>query len=155
MQSSGESRAARWRRAPSRLTQVCIVTDNTVAETFEQALAARLESSPQVALLRLLDPAAARGEWLVSREHGAIKPQRPGSANGIERALDPLPRDSRLLLCSQDMAALEWLGGVIGQRVFFAHYRPSANHELQLGTMIGTVEDALRASLSEKWGDSY
>lgn len=155
MQSSGDSRAARWRRAPSRLTQVCIVTDNTVADIFEQALAARLESSAQVALLRLLDPAATHGEWLASREHGAIRSQKHRPANGIEQVLDPLPRDSRLLLCSQELAALELLGGVIGQRVFFAHYRPSVNHELQLGTMIGTVEDALRASLSEKWGDSY
>src|ERR1700733_3223665 len=119
MQSSGESRAARWRRAPSRLTQVCIVTDNTVADIFEQALAARLESSAQVALLRLLDPAATHGEWLASREYGAIRSQKHRPANGIEQVLDPLPRDSRLLLCSQELAALELLGGVIGQRVFF------------------------------------
>jgi hypothetical protein len=155
MQSSGESHATRWRRAPSRLTQVCIVTDNTVADTFEQVLALRLENSPQVALLRLIDPAATHAEWLASRERGAIGSRRQRTANVIEQALDPLPRDSRLLLCSQDVVTLEWLGGVIGQRVFFNHYRPGANHEQQLDAMIGTVEGALRASLSEKWGDSY
>ena len=155
MQSSGESPAARWARAPSRLTQVCIVTDNTVAEAFERALATRLANSPQAALLRLFNPALAHGEWLSSRERGGTGSHSPRTANAIERALDPLPRDSRLLLCSQDVAALEWLGGVLGQRVFFAHYRPATSHELQLDTMIGTVEGALRASLAEKWGDSY
>lgn len=153
MQARGETHAWGWLREPSRLTQVCIVIDGSVADSFEQALVARSGDSPQVALLRLPDPAAAHAEWLASRECSQARARR--AENALEQAIDRLPRDSRLLLCSQDVAALEWLGGVIGQRVFFAHYRPDAEEERQLTAMIGTVEDALRASLTEKWGDSY
>jgi hypothetical protein len=153
MQLRGETHAWRWRREPSRLTEVCIVTDGSVTDGFEQALMARLGNSPQVALLRLSDPAAAHAEWLATREYSQGKARRP--ENALEQAIDPLPRDSRLLLCSVDVAALEWLGGVIGQRVFFAHYRPGADEAPQLAAVIGTVEGALRASLTEKWGDSY
>lgn len=153
MQSRGETHAWRWRREPSRLTQVCIVIDDSVADRFEQALVARSGDSPQLALLHLSDPGTAHAEWLTSRECGQTRARR--AENALEHAIDRLPRDSRLLLCSQDVAALEWLGGVIGQRVFFAHYRPGAEEELQLTAMMATVEDALRASLTEKWGDSY
>ncbi|PRX30951.1 hypothetical protein B0G75_106394 [Paraburkholderia sp. BL18I3N2] len=153
MQLRGETRAWRWRREPSRLTQVCIVTDDSVTDSFEQALMARLESSPQVALLRLSDTAVAHTEWLATRQCG--RSDARGPENALERALDRLPSDSRLLLCSAEVAALEWLGGVIGQRVFFAHYHPGADEAPQLVAVIGTVEDALRASLTEKWGDSY
>ncbi|SDH87287.1 hypothetical protein [Paraburkholderia phenazinium] len=153
MQSGGETHAWHWWREPSKLTQVCIVTDGSVADTFERALVARLGNSPQVALLHLSHPAAAHAEWLATRECRQTRPRQAG--NALERAIDPLPRDSRLLLCSVDVAALEWLGGVIGQRVFFAHYRPGSDKATQLAAVIGTVEDALRASLTEKWGDSY
>lgn len=153
MQTRDESHSWRWRREPSRLTQVCIVTDGTVTDTFEHALAAHFASSPQVALLHLIAPAAAHGEWLASRERRHADARKP--ENAIEQAIDPLPRDSRLLLCSQDVAGLEWLGGVIGQRVFFAHYRPEVSHDMQLTAVTGTVEEVLRASLTEKWGDSY
>jgi hypothetical protein len=153
MQTSGESHAWRWRREPSRLTQVCIVTDGTVAGSFEDTLAARLGSAAQVALLHLIDPAATHAEWIASRGRSRAETRTP--VNAIEQAIEPLPRDSRLLLCSQNVADLEWLGGVIGQRVFFAPYRPEANPEIQINAVIGTVEETLRASLTEKWGDSY
>jgi hypothetical protein len=142
-----------WHREPSRLTQVCIVTDATVAHTFEQALSIRLGNSPQVAWLRLLDCAAPHGEWLASRTQGQTHARGP--ENTIERAIDPLPRDCRLLLCSQDVAGLEWLGGVRGQQVFFAPYRSGAHPETQTNAVIATMEEVLRASLTEKWGDSY
>ncbi|MGF6240885.1 hypothetical protein P3T42_002636 [Paraburkholderia sp. GAS38] len=142
-----------WRREPSRLTQVCVVTDATVAYDFEQVLSTRLGNSPQVAWLHLINAAAAHDEWLASREHAQPNAHRPETA--IERAIGPLPRDSRLLLCSQELAALEWLGGVLGQRVFFAHYRPRTNEDIQANAVIATIEEGLRASLTEKWGDSY
>lgn len=153
MQLRGETHAWHWRRQPSRLTQVCIVTDDSVTDTFEEALVAWLGNSPQVALLHLYDPATAHAEWLATRECSETRPRK--LENALEKAIDPLPRDCRLLLCSVDVAALEWLGGVVGQRVFFTHYRPDANQQRQLAAMIGTMEDALRASLTEKWGDSY
>jgi hypothetical protein len=59
------------------------------------------------------------------------------------------------LLCSQDVAGLEWLGGVRGQQVFFAPYRSGAHPETQTNAVIATMEEVLRASLTEKWGDSY
>jgi hypothetical protein len=142
-----------WHRAPSRLTQVCIVTDATVAHTFEQVLSIRLGNSSQVAWLHLIDCAATHGEWLASRTHGQVHASRP--ENTIEQAIAPLPCDCRLLLCSQEVAGLEWLGGVRGQQVFFAHDRPGANPETQANAVIATVEEILRASLTEKWGDSY
>ncbi|WP_321960879.1 1-aminocyclopropane-1-carboxylate deaminase [Paraburkholderia sp. J7] len=153
MQSRGETHAWRWSREPSSLTQVCIVMDGSVADSFAQALLARTGDSPQVALLRLTDPAAAHAEWLASRESSQGRARR--AENALEQTIDRLPRDSRLLLCCQDVAALEWLGGVIGQRVFFAQYRPGVDEELHLTAMTRSVEDALRASLTEKWGDSY
>jgi len=71
MQPGVEAHPSRWlwHREPSRLTQVCIVTDATVEDNFEQALSTRLGNSPQVAWLHLTDPAATHGEWLASREH--------------------------------------------------------------------------------------
>ncbi|MGF6724739.1 hypothetical protein P3T43_004108 [Paraburkholderia sp. GAS41] len=155
MRTHVELRTTRWlwHREPSRLTQVCIMTDATVPRDFEQQLSTRLGNAPQVAWLHLSDPAVTHGEWLTSREqaqHHARSPEDP-----LEQAIDPLPRDSRLLLCSEDLAGLEWLGGVLGQQVFFAHYRPEAEPETQLDAIIATVEEVLRASLTEKWGDSY
>jgi hypothetical protein len=157
MQPGVEAHPSRWlwHREPSRLTQVCIVTDATVEDNFEQALSTRLGNSPQVAWLHLTDPAATHGEWLASREHAHGQAHARGSENALEQAIDPLPRDSRLLLCAQDLAGLEWLGGVLGQQVFFGHYRPEANHETQANDVVATVEEVLRASLTAKWGDSY
>jgi hypothetical protein len=155
MRTRVESHSSRWlwHREPSRLTQVCIVTDTTMEPIFEQVLSTRLGNSPQVAWLHLIDPAATHGDWLASREHGQPTARKP--ENVIEQAIDPLPRDSRLLLCSEDLAGLEWLGGVLGQQVFFAHVRPGANHETQANAVLATVEEVLRASLTAKWGDSY
>lgn len=155
MRTSVESQTSSglWQRRPSRLTQVCIVTDATVKHGFEQLLSTRLGSAPQVAWLHLSDPSATHGEWLASREQGQHHARRP--ENALEQAIDPLPRDSRLLLCSEELAGLEWLGGVLGQQIFFAHYRPEADPETQINALIATVEDVLRASLTEKWGDSY
>lgn len=142
-----------WNREPSSLTQVCIVTDSTVAAAFEQALSTRMGNSPQVAWLHLPDPAATHDKWRTSRELGPAEPRGPD--NAIRQAIEPLPRDSRLLLCSEDMAGLEWLGGVLGQQVLFAHYRPDENHETQANSVVSTVEEVLRGALTEKWGDSY
>jgi hypothetical protein len=142
-----------WNREPSSLTQVCIVTDSTVAPAFEQALSTRMGNSPQVAWMHVPDPAAAHDKWLTSREKDPA--QACGPDNAIRQAIDPLPRDSRLLLCSENLAGLEWLGGVLGQQVLFAHYRPDENHETQAGSVVSIVEDVLRAALTEKWGDSY
>jgi hypothetical protein len=157
MQPRVESHPSRWlwHREPSRLTQVCIVTDASVENTFGQALSTRLGNAPQVAWLHLIDPAATHGEWLASREHAHGQAHARGSENALEQAIDPLPRDSHLLLCSEDLAALEWLGGVLGQQVLFAHYRPGADHETQANAVIATVEEVLRAALTDKWGDSY
>jgi hypothetical protein len=44
---------------------------------------------------------------------------------------------------------------VLGQQVFFAHYLPGASHETQANAVIATVEEVLRAALTDKWGDSY
>ncbi|MDE1182355.1 hypothetical protein [Paraburkholderia sp.] len=151
MRTTSESHGWTWRRAASALTQVCVVTDGTVPDPFEHALSAQFAQSAQVSLLHLDDPHAAHREWIAAHE-----PRRERCA--IERALAPLPPSSRLLLCSQDIAALEWLGGVVGQKVCFVHWRPDANpaaHATQLALAIDAVEDALRASLAEKFGDSY
>ncbi|AOJ84011.1 1-aminocyclopropane-1-carboxylate deaminase [Burkholderia savannae] len=151
--SCDETAAARWWQPPSSPTLVCVVGDDTLPAAGCGALAKRLAGMPQIALLGCAEPARLHASWVDARSSAAARP--PAEIAPLERALGRLSRDARLLLWSQQPAALDWIGGVHGHRTFVVRHCPLTCDEIELQRAVDAALALLRAAMRSRIDAEY
>jgi hypothetical protein len=141
-----------WRQPPSPLTQVCVVTDDTTPRAVSDTLLARFGDASQFALLHLDAPDRLRADWVSSCAASARAGRRPHRQ--ADELLASLPASCRLLLCTQSVRSLDWLGSVCGHRCRFAALHATTTDARQTEVAIEAVHLMLHEAVAERWGDA-
>jgi len=153
MESQAQRREWTWVCPPSSHSHVCVVTDETTPRTVRDALVEYCQDSPQISLLHLGTPDQFRFGWLASHTLAQRPEQKIFSE--IEHVLAMLPISCFLLLCTQSVRSLDWLGAVRGHRCRLAQLHPVTHYSRQLEVAVKAMFATLHTATLERWGGVF